>query len=53
MMDETMSQYCGMEPSHSPLQGPMLVSHYEILNTSLAEMQAVDRLPVDKGRRPT
>jgi hypothetical protein len=25
-----------MEPSHSPLQGPMLVSHYELLNISLA-----------------
>ena len=28
-----------MEPSHSPLQGPMLVSHYKLLSISLAEMQ--------------
>ena len=32
-----MSQQCGMEPSHSPLQGPMLVSHCKLPNISLAE----------------
>ena len=31
-----MSQQCGMEPSHSPLQGPMLVSHCS-LRASLAD----------------
>ena len=36
VVDGTMSQQCGMEPSHGPLQGLMLVSHYELLNTSLA-----------------
>ena len=34
-----MSQQCGMEPSHSPPWGPMLVSHYKLLNMSLAESQ--------------
>ena len=36
-----MSQQCGMKPSHGPLQGPMLVSHYDLLNISLAEMHKV------------
>ena len=38
-----MSQQCGIKPSHGPLQGPMLVSHYELLNISLAEMQHVNQ----------
>ena len=38
-----------MEPSHSPLQGPMLVSHYKLLSISLAEMQN-DRQPAQVVR---
>ena len=34
-----MSQQFGMEPSHSPPWGPMLVSQYKLLHISLAESQ--------------